>query len=354
MIHRFYIALFLLVGLLACKNETENTASEETTIQAESPKFAFNEVADENKLEIKIGDQVFTNYIYPENVAKPVLYPLTTVSGKVLSRGFPIDPKAGERTDHPHHIGYWLNYGDVNGLDFWNNSEAIAEADKDQYGSIYHQEVMAMDEAAGQLTVKTHWKTAAQEKLIEETTQFSFSEDENTRIIDRMTTLNALKDIDFSDNKEGVVGMRVIKELELPSEDLVTLVSNDGTPSAEKQKNAAANGDYLSSEGVTGKAVWGKRATWVKLEGTVEDEVVSLTLIDHPDNVGYPTYWHARGYGLFAANPLGQAVFSEGKERLDFQLPAGESVTFKYRLVIHNGSSLSKEEIEAHAQQFQE
>ena len=78
----------------------------------------------------------------------------------------------------------------------------------------------------------------------------------------------------------------------------------------------------------------------------MESETVSLTIIDHEKNVGYPTYWHARGYGLFAANPLGQAIFSEGKEALNFKLDQGESVTFKFRILVHNGSKLSKEAID--------
>jgi hypothetical protein len=354
---RFIILSFSLTCFLACNNKVESTTIEEATIEeTTNPSITFETKPDQNKVEIRVDGELFTNYLYPEDIAKPILYPLTTVSGKRLTRGFPIDPQPGERTDHPHHVGYWFNYGDVNGLDFWNNSEAIQAADKERYGSIYHQEVTEVDEANGQLTVRSNWTAPDGETLLEETTTFLFSQVENTRIIDRSTTLRALVDIDFEDNKEGVVGLRVIKELELPSasEDLVTLVGNDGLPSSQKQNNTAANGDYLSSEGLTGNDVWGKRATWVKLEGEVDEETVSLTLIDHPDNVGYPTYWHARGYGLFAANPLGQAVFSDNKERLNFQLAADESVSFQYRLLIHNGSTLSKEAVDVFMQKFQE
>ena len=107
------------------------------------------------------------------------------------------------------------------------------------------------------------------------------------------------------------------------------------------------NGNYISSEGVEGKDVWGTRAKWVKLYSTMEDEPVSITIIDNPKNVGYPTYWHARDYGLFAANPLGQEVFSKGKEKLNFSLKKDKSVTFHYRMLIHNGSVLSAEDISA-------
>jgi hypothetical protein len=88
------------------------------------------------------------------------------------------------------------------------------------------------------------------------------------------------------------------------------------------------------------------------LNGTIEGEKIAIIICDHPKNVGYPTYWHSRGYGLYAANPLGWSVFSKGKETLNYSVPAGKSVTFKYRMVIHNGSDLSDEAINALADEF--
>ena len=111
--------------------------------------------------------------------------------------------------------------------------------------------------------------------------------------------------------------------------------------------NDGVIGDYLSSEGKTGQKVWGTRAKWMHLHSQLNKEPISLTIIDHPDNVGYPTYWHARGYGLFAANPLGQKAMSKGKEILNFKLKKGQSVTFKYRLLVQGGNELSKADLEA-------
>jgi len=115
--------------------------------------------------------------------------------------------------------------------------------------------------------------------------------------------------------------------------------------------NTGVTGKYYSSEGKIGTEVWGTRAKWVMLSGIVEGEKVSVAIFDHPDNVGYPTYWHARPYGLFAANPLGQKIFSKGKEELNFALNPGESVTFKYRVVIRSGET-TPEQMEALYNQF--
>jgi Methane oxygenase PmoA len=94
------------------------------------------------------------------------------------------------------------------------------------------------------------------------------------------------------------------------------------------------NGNYLTSEGKTGDSAWGTRGDWCLLYGKKGDDTISIAIIDNPANPGYPTYWHARGYGLFAANPLGQKIFSQGRQTLNFHLKKGQSATFRYRIVI--------------------
>ena len=70
------------------------------------------------RVDITVDGKPFTSYIWPDTVKKPVLYPLRTSTGTMVTRGFPLDPRPGERVDHPHHIGLWFNYGNVNGVDF--------------------------------------------------------------------------------------------------------------------------------------------------------------------------------------------------------------------------------------------
>jgi hypothetical protein len=93
-------------------------------------------VDDKTKVDVFIGGKLFTSYQYPGNIEKPFLYPVISPDGSVITRGFPIESRKGERVDHPHHIGIWFNHGNVNGLDFWNNSSAIAAEKKDEYGHI--------------------------------------------------------------------------------------------------------------------------------------------------------------------------------------------------------------------------
>ena len=309
----------------------------------------------EKKVDVLVGGELFTSYIYPDNVKKPVLWPVMSPGGNMLTRSYPMINKAGDRTDHPHHVGVWLNYGDVNGLDFWNNSEAIPKEDRDGYGTIYHQSIEKAKSGKGKATLitKSLWKSPDDEVLLEEKTEFDFKAMDAIRIIDRTTTLTAMTDeVKFTDNKEGMFAIRVARELELPTDKPTELMDSHGVVTkVEKMDNTNVKGNYLSSEGIEGGEVWGTRAKWMKLSSEINGEPVSLVIIDNPANVGYPTYWHARDYGLFAANTLGQKIFSEGKEELNFSLKKGESVTFKYRLVVA-GEDLTDDQINEMATEY--
>lgn len=174
------------------------------------------------------------------------------------------------------------------------------------------------------------------------------------RIIDRITRLTGLdKDVSMKDNKEGMLGIRVARELEHPSDkpEIFTDAKGEAT-NVPSMNNEGVRGMYRSSEGIEGQEAWGTRAKWMNLSGEIKGEKVSLAILDHSGNVGYPTYWHARGYGLYTANPLGQKEMSGGKEELNFKLAAGESVTFKHRVLIYSGNDVSDEQLNEDFEQF--
>jgi len=314
---------------------------------------AFIEKEDDRRVDVLFDSKLFTSYIYPENVMKPVLWPIITSTGTEITRKYPLKKAEGERSDHPHHIGVWFNFGDVNGIDYWNHSEATPPEKKGKYGTIFHREVVKVEtkKNIGTLAIKAEWIAGAVKHLDEETS-LTFINNGDIRIIDRVTTLTANEDILFKDNKEGMFAIRVTSELELPSDEEITLTDSHGVPTEIKAKSTKATADYISSDGLNGEDVWGTRARWVKLFGNFGDEKVEVTIIDHPSNPGYPTYWHARGYGLFSANTLGQKPLSGGKDELNFSLKKGETATFKYRMVISSNATLDKEQLDELADQF--
>jgi len=309
----------------------------------------------ERRVDVTVGGKPFASYIWPERLAKPVLYPLRSARGTLVTRGFPLDPRPGERVDHPHHVGLWFNYGDVNGVDFWNNSDSLPKQEQAKMGRIVHKAIAskAGGTGKGELVVDADWIMPDGSVLMTERTRFLFRADADSRAVERVTELEARDQaVKFADNKEGVLGLRVARALEEPADKPEVFTDASGKPTAVPVlDNTGVNGLYTSSEGLTGAKVWGTRGRWVALAGKVEGEDVVLLMLDHPKNPGYPTYWHARGYGLFAANPLGQSVFSNGKETLNFTLAPGATTTFRHRLLILPGP-FSKERAEREASAF--
>jgi hypothetical protein len=324
--------------------------------QEQPAKITFEENTSANKIDVLVDDQLFTTFQWPENVTKPVFYPILTSEGTEITRGFPLQPKAGERADHPHQIGMWLTYGNVNGLDFWGNgSKGLGT--RNQYGGVIkHLKTEKITEGTGEGSFVTteSWVDTSGVELLREVTEFHFIAREDIRIIDRKTTLTAVEnEVNLHDTKEGMFGIRVARPLELPVGGNVVLYNEDGTTSRVKDTlNTDISGNYLSSEGITGEEVWGTRARWMRLSGQIEDEKISVVICDHPENPNYPTYWHARPYGLFAANPLGVKDFTNGKDSLNFSVLPDQPVTFRYRVIVASGEHLPAEEIDDLANNF--
>jgi len=297
------------------------------------------------KVDVLVGGKLFTSYIYPseEVLKKPVLFPIATSKGTLVTRGWPMAPRAGERTDHPHHVGMWLNYESVNGFDYWNNSTAIApDKRKEKYGLIRHTGIKTMKSGkVGKLVVTADWveHDGTGRTVMKELTEYRFTGRDSQRMIERITTLTATDSaVTFKDAKDGMIAIRVARQLEQPSDKAEVFTDALGNETkVAVVNNEGIVGKYRSSEGIEGDAVWSTRGKWVRLSGKIGDEEITLAMLDDARNVGYPTYWHARGYGLFAANSLGAKVFSNGKKELNYTLKAGESVTFRYRLVVQTG-----------------
>jgi len=296
---------------------------------------------EQRRVDISIDGHPFTSYIWPDRLAKPVLYPLRAANGTIITRGYPLDPRPGERVDHPHHVGMWLNYENVNGIDFWNNSEAIKPEDAPKMGTIRHRSIIAAEGGSeeGKLEVEADWLTYRRKALLQEHTRFVFRGGPDFRSVDRITTLRAQDEkVVFADAKDGMLGLRVVRALEMPSDKAEVFTDASGrATTVGKLDNTGVNGVYLTSEGKKGEAAWGTRGRWCNLSGKIGDDPVTITILDHPANPGFPTYWHARGYGLFAANPLGEKVFSNGQEALNLALAPHQTVTFRYRILISSG-----------------
>jgi hypothetical protein len=307
-------------------------------------------------VKITADGKPFTEYLYSDTLMKPILFPVTAANGTQVTRGFPLVPRAGESTDHPHQTGFWFNYGNVNGLDFWGNGSWIPDSSKSRYGTIRFRKISKIRNrhSKGSLSLSHDWLDFKGNKILEEQTDFLFSAGPDYRIIDRITKITANSEIvTFPDTKEGAFAIRVAKFLEVPSAEARVFLDSDGhATEVPANTEREVSGNYLSSEGIEGVKVWGTRAKWMKLYGRIGQDTVSLVFMDHPGNPNYPTYWHARDYGLFSANPFGVKDFTAGKDSFNFKMKKGEAVTFRHRLYIRSGNAFPAADIEKNWEEF--
>ncbi|MDR0845340.1 MAG: PmoA family protein [Tannerella sp.] len=311
--------------------------------------------ASKNKVDVLFDGKLFTSYIYPADMEKPVLYPLHSAGGTVITRGFPLVPRPNERVDHPHHVGSWLNFMDVNGVDFWNNSYAIPADKKPKYGSIRHREVISTKNGSkGILIVAADWIDHNGKVLLKEETQFIFGGGADIRTIERTTKLTAQAEtVTFTDNKDGLIAIRMDRAFEEPSDKADNFLDANGISTEVKaMNNEGVNGVYRNSEGLEKGDVWGKPTQWVSLSAEKAGEKITVAIIDHKNNPGYPAHSHARGYGLFSTNNFGSQVFDENAPLFKLVLNSGESTVLKHKIIIKSGSFATDAEINRITKEF--
>lgn len=318
------------------------------TINAQTAKIKL--VRGDHKVDVMVDGKLFTSYQYPENMEKPYLFPVNAPNGSVITRGFPLAPRAGERTDHPHHIGIWFNHGNVNGLDFWNNSSAIPADKKDSYGHIVVKDIVNVKNGKqGTLEVISNWDDNKGNTLLVEKAVYIFSGDKTSRTIDHISTLTAVKDpVTFSDNKEGMFAIRVDRAFEMPTNQPATFTDAQGNPTTVRATdNTGVTGMYYASSGAKGEDVWSTRNDWVILSGTKDNVLTTFGIFDHPKNFGYPSHSHARGYGLFSTNNIGSNSYNKDHEKIAITLQKGESLTLRHRFYVQSGQELTTDKANA-------
>ena len=300
--------------------------------------------AEKQKIDVYVNGTYFTSYQYPDNIEKTFLYPVYAPNGSIITRGFPLEPRKGERVDHPHHIGIWFNHGNVNGLDFWNNSYAIPAEKKDLYGHIVQKKINKVAGGKrGILEVVLNWDDNKGNTLLEENVRYLFSGDKNSRTIDHISTLTAVNGrVTFGESKEGMFAIRVDRAFEMPSNESLIFTDDKGNPTTVKAtSNAGVTGMYTSSNGLKGDAVWGTGNDWVILTGNKDNDTISMAIFDNPKNPGYPAYAHARGYGLFSLNNFGQNSYDPTQDKRSYTIEKGKSVTLYHRFYVQSGSELT-------------
>ena len=298
-------------------------------------------------IQVLVDGKPFTTFLYQPTKEKPVLFPVQTAKGTIVTRGFPLAPRAGERIDHPHHVGVWFNFGSVNDIDFWNNSSVIPLAEKHRYGTVKVNGVPIFKSGkdGGELIYTADWIDYNGTAVVTEQTTMRFTGSGNLRVISRITTLTARQQpVVFKDNKEGLLAFRVDRAFEEPITEPEVMIDAKGNPTAVPVlNNQGVNGKYKNSAGIEGGAAWGQRAEWVKLSAEKDGEAITIAMMDHRQNYGFPAHWHARTYGLFSVNNFGSRVFVPNDPEQILTLVKGQSVTFKHQILIGPAAVLTDE-----------
>ena len=284
---------------------------------------------------VLVDGAVFADYVIG-NGPKPVVWPIVGPTGKEMSRAYSLKHVAGEKTDHPHQRSLWFTHGDVNGFDFWAESPGDGSAKDDAkpgqprykgHGKQVHREYKTLEvkDGAAVITTVNDWIAPNGKKQLEDERTLIFRDAGKSRSIDFNITLKATDgDVLFDETKEGTFGVRVPTEMDV-----------DHKPTG---------GKIVTSEGKTDKEAWGTRAPWVDYSGPVGGELLGIAVLNHPSSFRFPTYWHVRTYGLFAANPFGSKSFNPNTtDESGFTLKNGESITLKYRVIFHTGDAESAE-----------
>lgn len=279
-------------------------------------------------IEIYYGDKHVTSYNSGVEEGKPYFYPLIGPTGENMTRHWPM--KEGfkdEATDHIHHRGMWYGLGNVNGLDFWHFHGDESKKDH-KFGVVRHKGMNGVQMSGSDISfsTKSEWLSydEPEKRILSDRREFRlFYREDGALVMDTAITLVAdAGDVTIHDDKEGAFAIRTIPTLRLEGD--------------------VAKGHIINSEGVKDKEAWGKRAKWVDYYGSDRaGNAVGIAIFDHPSNPRYPTWWHARHYGLFAANPFGQAHFEKDAPEGagDFTIKNGKEVTFRYRTILHKGTA---------------
>lgn len=292
------------------------------TVAWESPAAQITAERNKDGVAVKIDGQPFVQY-WIKAGSKPVVWPIIGPTGQPMTRAYPMGQGENEREDHVHQRSLWFTHGDVGGVDFWaERASSGKNAPRHPLGEIRHREFVEVTSGPQAVIATRNDWLGPDGKMLEEASRLTFSVDGSTRRIDFDTRLTADPGpVTFGDTKEGSFGVRVACTMKV---------------------DANLGGKIVNSDGLCDKEAWGKRASWVDYHGPVAGETVGIAILNHPASFRYPTYWHVRTYGLFAANVFGVGDFTGVKEPVgQYVLPKGKSIDLHYRVLFHKGDEKS-------------
>ena len=263
-------------------------------------------------LEILIDSKLFTTYVTSFG-PKPYYFPLIGPSGQPITRAYPMKDVPGEDRDHPHQRSLWFSHGKVNGIDFWSEVKG--------HGSIKEtsREVVSSGPVVATIRTTDDWLGPDGKKICSDERVVRVFSTAGSRVMDFDITIKATGGpVTFGDTKEGMFGLRVASSMDV---------------------NKKKGGKITNSEGVTDDAAWGKASPWVDYSGPVDGKTVGIAVLNHPKSFRHPTTWHVRTYEAVRGKSRLDGMTSGMGKSGEHDVPEGESIQFRYRLILHEGDA---------------
>jgi len=278
---------------------------------AGTAQIAFQERPGE--LVITASGQPLATYVYADKeITRPYFAHVHVPSGVQITRHHP--PIEGQDlTDHAtFHPGIWLAFGDINGQDFWRIKAPVRH--------IKFVQPPRAAGATGTFVVENSYRRADKpdQVVCHEICRYTIKAQEDGYLLVSDSVFWAPEAFAFGDQEEMGLGVRV------------------ATPISVK-----SGGHMLDAAGrVDEKEIWSKSSAWCDYSGTIGGHQVGILLMPDPANFR-PARFHARDYGLLAANPFGQKVFGAAQESRVTVQP-GELFRLRFGVLLHatNGATM--------------
>jgi hypothetical protein len=266
---------------------------------------------------ILIDNEPFSTFVYEDKViTRPHFAHVKAPGGIQVTRSYP-PVEGADLLDHAtFHPGLWMSFGAINGSDYWRLAAPVkfdGFVDGPE-GGAGHGEFAAR--------FNYHDQKNADEIVCREVFRCQVRPVEDGRLILWDSTFTSEKEFTFGDQEEMGLGVRVATPLRAERESAIGLPPGSGA--------------IVSSEGARNEEeIWGNTAQWCDYRGKLDNRLVGIALLTHPENFR-PSWFHARNYGMIVANPFGRNAFGKG-EKSAVRVKPGEKLRLRFGIYVHAG-----------------
>ncbi|MFY0653290.1 MAG: PmoA family protein [Cyclobacteriaceae bacterium] len=250
-----------------------------------------------NRIDIRIGGDLFTSYMLSEHEKYPFFYPINGPSKASVT--------SMRNANYPHHSSLFFGCDKVNGGNYWQEG-----LDRGQIVPL-RADIIESGEDKVVIENENIWKRPGAMAPIKDFRTITVtSPSEGLYQIDFDVTMEMLMDVTINKTNHSLFSGRMDPDL---------AVTNGGT--------------MVNAEGDTGeKGTFGKRSAWMDYNGKRMGKIEGMAILQHPSNEWFPAPWFTRDYGFFSPTPM---YWPENEKNT--VLKKGQTIKLRYRVLVHTG-----------------